>query len=259
MLNMNIDQTKHHHNRLNDYTSVLGVGIEFAFQPIVDLHQTRIIGYEALVRGRDGESASNIIDGVRPENLAYFDQACRNRAIQDASKVGITNYLFLNCTQITPERLDLALSATSAQCDEWGISPRRITLEFSNLQRLGSPRELAAVRQQANACGFRILSDNFGKSEAGLKRLAVFRPELLKLDRELIDRVASSQRRKSIVLGVAATCRALDIDVIATGVERAEDINWLTEEAGIRYFQGYYFGRPQLGSASQVEVSAMEV
>lgn len=249
---LNIDHANHHHVRLQDYTSVIGVGIEFAFQPIVDLTRARIVGYEALVRGRDGESASSIIAGVLPDNQTYFDQACRNRAIQDAAALGIGKSLFLNCTQITPDNLDLALSATNDQCDEWGLAPDQIVLEFSSLSRLGGPRELAGVRDRANACGFRVLADNFGTGEAGLKRLAVFRPELLKLDRELVDRVAGSPRRKGIVLGIVATCRALGIDVIATGVERGEDVDWLSSHAEIRYFQGYYFARPQLKAIPEV-------
>ena len=252
---ISIDFTNHHQVRLHDYTSVIGVGIQFAFQPVVDLEEARIVGFEALVRGRDGEPASSIIAGVLPENLSYFDQACRSRAIQDAASLAIEKDLFLNCTQITPDNLNMALTATRQQCEAHNVRAGQVVLEFSSLDRLGSPRELAAVREQANARGFRVLADNYGSGEAGLKRLAVFRPELVKLDRELINRVASSRRRQSMVLGIVATCRALDIDVIATGVERAEEVDWLSEQAGIRYFQGYYFARPQLKAAPRVETS----
>lgn len=250
---LHVQESNHHHDRLADYTRVIGVGIQFAFQPLVHLGLSRVIGYEALVRGRSGEPAASIIANVRPENLGYFDQACRTRAIHDAQSVGLRNDLFLNCTELTPQNLDLALRTTSEQSIAAGIGPESIVLEFSSLKKLGSPRELAAVRALAQDWGFRVLADNFGAGEAGLKRLAVFRPDYVKLDRELINQVHRSRTRQAIVVGVAATCRALGIEVIAAGVERWEDLIWLRESAGIECFQGYYFARPELNQKPLVD------
>lgn len=241
------------HCRLSDYTNVIGVGIQFAFQPLVDLNGAKIIGYEALVRGRSGEPASSIIANVLPENLGYFDQACRSRAVQDAAELGISSDLFLNCTEVSPDNLGLALSATREQAVANGFSPSQIILEFSSLVRLGNPRELAGVRDRANACGFRVLADNFGTGEAGLKRLAVFQPEFIKLDREIINQVHTSRRRQAMIQGLVATCRALGTEVIATGVERAEEVEWLHDKAGINFFQGYYFARPELQAKPTVD------
>lgn len=248
-----VDASVGHQIRLSDYTAVIGVGIQFAFQPLVNLEGSRIFGYEALVRGRSGEPASSIIANVRPENLGYFDQACRSRAIQDAAELGISSSLFLNCTQINPDNLGLALSATRDQAELSGLSVQQVVLEFSSLVRLGNPRELANVRDRANACGFRVLADNFGTGEAGLKRLAVFQPEFIKLDREIINQVHASRRRQAMILGLVATCKALGTEVIATGVERAEEVEWLHEQAGINCFQGYYFARPQLQAKPVVD------
>ncbi len=239
--------------KLGDYTEVIGVGIEFAFQPLVQLGAGRVFGYEALVRGRSGEPASSIIANVRPENLAYFDQACRTRAIQDAAKLGVRSNLFLNCTQITPGNLDQMLSVTRREADQSGFDRGQIVLEFSSLARLGNPRELAAVRDKAEALGFRVLADNFGTGEAGLKRLVVFRPDFIKLDREVVNGIHASRRRQAMALGMVATCRALDIEVIAAGVERAEEVEWLKNHADVDHFQGYYFARPEIQAKPEVD------
>ncbi len=244
--------------RLAHYTSVIGMGIQFAFQPVVDLARSRISGYEALVRGRSGEPAGSIIANVLPENLAFFDQACRSRAIKNAAGLGMESCLFLNCTQINPGNLELALATTREQVDLEGLAPQQIVLEFCSLSRLGNPRELSAVRDHAHAQGFRVLADNFGTGEAGLKRLAVFRPDFVKLDREIINLIHSSRRRQAIVLGIVGMCRALDIELIATGVEREEEVDWLKEKAGITNFQGYYFARPELMAKPQVDPSLLK-
>lgn len=244
--------TTGHDPKLSEYTDVIGVGIEFAFQPLVQRSEGNVFGYEALVRGRSGELASSIIANVRPENLVYFDQACRSRAIQDAAALGIRSNLFLNCTQITPGNIDQMLAVTREQADRFGFDRGQVVLEFSSLVRLGNPRELVAVREKANAAGFKILADNFGTGEAGLKRLVISQPEFIKLDREVVNRIHTSRRRQAMVLGMVATCRALNIEVIATGVERIEEVEWLQHNAHINHFQGYYFARPEVQAKPQV-------
>lgn len=230
--------------RLDDYLAVLDVGIQFAFQPLIDQQTGRIVGHEALVRGCSGESPAQIIASVRPENLFYFDQACRLGAIREAARLGLEGNLHINCTEIDPDNLGLALASTAEAVEVSGLRAEQIVLEFSALERLGSPRELAQVRARANRYGFRIAADNFGTGEAGLKRLAVARPEFVKLDRELIAGIDSSLRRQAMVLGVLASCRALGVEVIAAGVEKEAEIEWLVR-AGVRRFQGYFFGRPE--------------
>lgn len=231
-------------NRLNDYADVIDVGIRFAFQPLVNVNGDQTIGHEALVRGLYGESAHEIIGGVRPENLFYFDQACRMRAIADADRAGLQGTLHLNCTEVDATNLEPALQATRMAVADSALNPEQIVLEFASLARLGNPRQLAGVREQANRYGFRVLADNFGVGEAGLKRLAVLRPEFVKLDRELISNVHSSPRRQAMVCGIVATSKALGITPIAAGVERAEEVEWLAN-IGVNQFQGYFFGRPQ--------------
>ncbi len=240
--------------RFNDYADVIDVGLRFAFQPVVDSDGDSTLGHEALVRGLYGESAQEIIASIRPENLFFFDQACRIRAIEDASSAGLTGTLHLNCTEVDADTLELALVSTAEAVANSGLEPSQIILEFSSLARLGNPRQLAEVRTRANQYGFRILADNFGVGEAGLKRLAVLRPEFVKLDRELISKVHNSPRRQAMVCGIVATCQALGIVPIAAGVERAAEVEWLSN-AGVEHFQGYYFAHPEFADqADQAEL-----
>jgi EAL domain-containing protein (putative c-di-GMP-specific phosphodiesterase class I) len=243
--------------RLEDYLAVLDVGIRFAFQPLVEARTGRTFGHEALVRGCGGESPAQIIASVRPENLFYFDQACRLGAIREADRQGLRGDLHINCTEVDPDNLEHALASTARAVDASRYRHSQIVLEFSTLERLGSPRQLASVRARANAYGFRVAADNFGTGEAGLKRLAVLRPEFVKLDRELITGIERSPRRQAMVLGVIASCRALGIGVIAAGIESKPEIEWL-ETAGVDGFQGYWFGRPRLADEGEVHTESFQ-
>lgn len=251
MTDLNVDRNMG--NRLSDYASVIDVGIRFAFQPLIDADSGTPSGHEALVRGLSGESPGEIIAGVRPENLFFFDQACRMRAVLDAEALGLEGRLHLNCTEVDPATLDAALSATAEAVSRTRLEPQRIVLEFSSLERLGNPRQLANVRARANDCGFRVLADNFGVGEAGLKRLAVFRPEFVKLDRELTSTIHRSARRQAMISGIVATCQALGTVPIAAGVEQAAEAEWL-RAAGIEQFQGFHFARPCLEPAPAEEM-----
>jgi len=234
---------------VSDCTEAVDSGIRFAFQPIYDRRDGRRIGYEALVRGLRGESAATVIAAIRPANRYAFDQACRMRALETAARLGLEGDLHLNCSRITPDNVAVAVATTRECAVAHGIDPGRIVLEFSNLELLGNPRQLDDAHRIARAARFRVLADNIGSGEVGLKRLAVFRPSYAKLDRSLIRGIEASPRRQAIVHGILATCRALDIEVIATGIENRAEADWL-ERAGVRLAQGYLFGAPSLRPAA---------
>lgn len=69
--------------------AALGFAFTMAFQPIVDLRTRRLFAYEALVRGTDGASAASVLALVNDHNRYRFDQACRIRAIELASRLGL--------------------------------------------------------------------------------------------------------------------------------------------------------------------------
>jgi EAL domain-containing protein (putative c-di-GMP-specific phosphodiesterase class I) len=75
-----------------------GTEIDFsmAFQPIVDIDEKKIFGYEALVRGPNQESAGFILDKLNDKNRYYFDQAIRVKAIRTAVALKLDSVLSIN-------------------------------------------------------------------------------------------------------------------------------------------------------------------
>lgn len=229
----------------------------FAFQPIIDLDDYTVHGHEALVRGASGESADEVLASIRPEGRHQFDEACRHRALEIAARLEITGALHINCSTVTPERLETTLESTGATAEACDIDSARVVLEFNRLEPLGSPLELDRVRQAANRSGFRVLADNFGASEVGMKRLVVFQPQWLKLDRNLIQRIHCSERRQALVSGVLGTCRMLNIEVIASGIEDEDELEWL-RNAGVQYAQGYLLGRPTYEAVPRFDAQRLQ-
>lgn len=233
---------------IDDFADAVDAGFSFAFQPIVAMESLEILGHEALVRGLDGSSAASVISAIAPDNLYGFDQACRMRALELAARLAVDGDIHLNCSAIDPDNLPLTIEATRESVQRLDIEPSRVVLEFGNLERLGNPRQLDATRSQVERAGFRVLADNIGTLEVGLKRLVVFKPEYAKLDRSLIRGIPESPRRQAIVHGLVATCCALGIKLIAGGIETEGERSWLYS-AGVRIAQGFLFARPEFERA----------
>jgi EAL domain-containing protein (putative c-di-GMP-specific phosphodiesterase class I) len=75
--------------------------------------------------------------------------------------------------------------------------------------------------------------------------LADFRPDVIKLDMHLVRGIAEDPARRAIIAGIMHIARALDLTVLAEGVEAEKEVSVL-RAAGIRLFQGYYFARPEV-------------
>lgn len=229
--------------RLGDLDEVLAAEMRFAFQPILNLDQDRVIGHEALVRGINGESAAKVIGAISARHRYRFDQTCRNQALRAAARAGLDGMLHLNCSRLTRATLYDSLHETWETAEHCGLDPQRVVLELSNLELLGDPRRLDEARKQMCAAGFKMLADNVGCGEVGLKRLAVFRPNFAKIDRSLVQNIDRCTRRQAILVGIHATCNTLGVELIAGGVETEAERDWL-RGAGIHLGQGFLFAKP---------------
>jgi EAL domain-containing protein (putative c-di-GMP-specific phosphodiesterase class I) len=91
--------------------------------------------------------------------------------------------------------------------------------------------------------GFKTAIDDFGAGYSGLNLLAEFQPDLIKLDMELTRRIDSDEVRQAIVRGILGVCQALQIEVVAEGIETIAEFETL-RGMGVPYMQGYLLARP---------------
>ena len=206
-----------------------------AFQPIVDVETGRAFAYEALVRGVDGASAYEILSSVNETNRYAFDQACRVKAIETAMEAGLMQYSPLACIQLT---------LTTARRASLPID--RLIFEFTENEQMGSPEHVSSIIDTYKQIGFTVAVDDFGAGHSGLDMFARFHPDEIKLDMELIRGIDQDHRRRAIVRAIVRMCKELETLVIAEGIENAQEASAL-RELGVRYHQGYWYARPQLG------------
>ena len=215
----------------------------FAFQPIVDIQEKCVWSYEALVRGTNGESAYSVLERVDDNNRYRFDQACRVKIIQLASRLEMKQKLNINFFPNAVYKPELCIRTTLAVAKETGFPIENIVFEITEGERITDEEHLINIIEAYKHLGFSIAIDDFGAGYAGLNLLATYQPDSIKLDIVLIKEIHKHFPRQAIVRAIIGVCKELNIDLIAEGVETVEEYQFL-KGLGIRYFQGYYFARP---------------
>jgi EAL domain-containing protein (putative c-di-GMP-specific phosphodiesterase class I) len=219
-----------------------------AFQPILDTKSASVWGYEALIRGIHGEGAASILNRVQPAQRYKFDQACRVKAIELASRLfpapeGQPPRLSINFLPGAVYEPAACLRATLAAARKHDFPREAIMFEFTENEMVRDTRHLQNIISEYRRQGFVTAIDDFGAGYAGLGLLADFQPDLIKLDMELIRGIDTSKARQAIVAGVMHIARELEIEVLAEGVETEAEFVVL-KAAGVTLFQGYWFAKP---------------
>jgi EAL domain-containing protein (putative c-di-GMP-specific phosphodiesterase class I) len=238
-------------NEWDVFNGDMGFQFSFAFQPIVDVRNREIISYEALVRGPHGESSASVFAQVPKHEIIRFDGMCRRKAISLASRLKISNSLNLNLMAQSIYEIDLSITATFQASIQCGIPTENIIFEVLESESLTEQWTLIRYLRLIQEFGFATAIDDFGAGYSGLKLLAEYQPHFIKLDRHLIGNIQGDFVRQRIFSGIKKICDSLCIEIVAEGVENANEYHWLND-AGISIFQGYYFAKPAFEALPEV-------
>ena len=217
--------------------------ITMAFQPIVDVTNGAVFAYEALVRGVDGSGAATVMAAVTHENRFAFDQLCRRRAVELASALGITSRVSINFMPNAVYQPALCLGTTLAAARRFQFPVEKIMFEVTEGEQIEDRPHLVNILNEYKRQGFITAIDDFGAGHSGLNLLAEFQPDVIKLDMELIRNIDASRSRQAIVTCVTRLAHALEVAVIAEGVETRDELTAL-RKLGIKLVQGYLLARP---------------
>jgi len=223
------------------------------FQPIVNLFDGSVMGYEALARP-EGFAAMDSVEAVFESartsgQIRDLDWVCRRRAVEDAKQLPEGSALFLNISAsalLDPvhsvDQLLLLLRAA-------GRPPETIVLEITEHERIRDYDVLAQVLASYRAEGICFALDDVGEGHSTLELLAASASEYLKLGRSLT--MTSTRVGSRAAMDATLTfARVTGAVVIAEGVEN-EFVADLMKAAGVRFGQGFGLGSPT--SAAELE------
>lgn len=218
-----------------------------AFQPIVDVICAGVFAYEALVRGVNGESAYEMFAGVGEAERYNFDQLCRVRAVELASKLGLVERDACLSINVLPNAAvgesTACVQRTLEAAQRVGLPTDRIIFEFTEGEPLVNHEELLWVIRNYREMGFRTAIDDFGAGYSGLTLLTRFQPDLIKLDMALIRSIDHDPVRRAVVGGILHICEDLGIAVVAEGLETPGEFRAL-RDLGLSLLQGFLFAAP---------------
>lgn len=217
-----------------------------AFQPIIDFDNNgTLFAYEALVRGVDGEGAKQVLGSIAWADRLAFDAACRTKAVELASSFGLKCRLSVNISAEAMCNRRYGLHDTLKAASRVGWPSERLIFELSE----NDPISPVPVRRWIASCrnrGVMVTLDHFGAGYAGLGTLLALRPDIVKLDRNLVQGIDKDAGRQASVKNVVNVCLSFGASVIAEGVETSNELRMLLQ-LGINLMQGYLLSKPGVG------------
>ncbi len=223
-------------------------GLHSLFQPIVCLSERRILGYEALSRGPSNSplhSPINLFAVARQAGrLTELEVACRESACRRFSQQQLDGKLFLNVSPGSLLEPQYQSGRTLKMLHDLGLSPSRVVIELTEQTPTDDFQLLFNALHHYRDMGFSIALDDLGAGYSSLRLWSELRPDYVKIDRHFIDGIHLDAVKREFVGSILQIARASRAQVIAEGIELAEELKVLTE-MGVDLVQGYLLGRPQ--------------
>ncbi|MGI0152512.1 EAL domain-containing protein [Pseudidiomarina sp. WS423] len=234
----------------------LGFDIKMAFQPIVDWHKQAIVAYEALVRGPEGQGAGWVFERINDDNRYYFDQACRVKAIETATRLGCQAYLNINFLPNAVYSPETCIKATIEAADLYGFDLTKLVFEVTESEQIIDKNHLQRIFSSYSKRGFKTAIDDYGSGYARMDWLVDLRPDILKLDMQLIRDIEQHPDQQKMVKQVVQQCLLQGTQVLAEGIETRGELDCILA-LGIHLVQGYYFAKPELEHLASVPFSSL--
>jgi diguanylate cyclase (GGDEF)-like protein len=221
-----------------------------AFQPKVDPRTGRVTGAEALARWHHPVLGAVPPDEfiplaehsglVRPLTLHVLELALRRRAAWARSGHDLHVAVNLSPNSLLDVELPEVVARLLAQT---GNPPAALTLEITESTILADPAGSLATLERLNALGVKLSIDDFGTGYSSLGRLRELPIHEVKIDRSFVSRIAVDHRDRAVVRSAVQLGHALDLEVVAEGVEDADTYAYLARE-GCDVVQGYHVSPP---------------
>lgn len=222
------------------------------FQPKVHLTSGQVAGFEALIRWVED-------DGTVQAPGTFIALASELGLVDD-----ITHFVLQDVVHELPRLLQrfgphVAVSiniaarqagdvefmkTVMAQIEESGLA-RHIVLELTEDALVATQRFQRHVLPRLRTMGVRVSIDDFGTGYSSLSTLADITADEVKVDRAFVTSIHERPRSQGILKAIESLCGALQIDMVAEGVETEEERRYLAQHTSIRCAQGFLFARPQ--------------
>ncbi|MFM9835996.1 MAG: EAL domain-containing protein [Methylophilaceae bacterium] len=228
------------------------------YQPKVDLNSKQIVGVEALLRWSNTDlgsvSPDKFIQLAEETNLILpigewvLRNACKQAVVWQKAGLGeLLMAVNLSARQFKQENL---IESIKAILVETGLKAEFLELELTESLFMNDSGNALKILHEIKSLGIKLSVDDFGTGYSSLSYLNNLPLDTLKIDKSFTDDIILKNKRVPIVDTIIALGKNLNLQIVAEGVESAEQVAYLTAH-GCDQIQGYYFSRPE--SADKIE------
>lgn len=216
-----------------------GVGLKMVYQPIVDLVNGAVAGFEALSRFH--------AEPQRGPDIWFAEAARIGLGVPLEAKAAS---LALHALRLMPGGPYLALNfsaetilSSALESLLEGFPLDRVVLEITEHESIEHYAELAEKLQPLRDAGLRISADDVGAGYANFRHILNLAPDMIKLDLTLTRNIDSDSSRRALASALIAFAEKTGCAIVAEGIETEAELDTL-RGLGVRIAQGYLLGKP---------------
>jgi|WetSurMetagenome_2_1015567.scaffolds.fasta_scaffold00008_132 EAL domain-containing protein (putative c-di-GMP-specific phosphodiesterase class I) len=225
--------------------------VTIVFQPILFVKKQCVLGYEALARatgpgGTPVPPADLFVMAIAEQKTVTLDRLCRAKAMESFAAhrevLGRESILFVNFESSILDKGVLGSGAVVSAARKSGLLPGNIVIEI-NESKVHDVSCLEAFVENHRKRGFLVALDDLGTGDSNLVRVPRLRPNIIKLDRELIRDLDRDFFKQQTVKSLAHLSRQIGAILLAEGVETQGEAD-AALDLGAELAQGFYFAKP---------------
>ncbi len=222
-------------------------GLSLLAQPIIDVSTNEIQAWEMLSRGPKGTSLENPLSlfsvARQTGKLFELEMIVLEKAFKQVVDTGCRQNIFINFTPVTLGNPRLIREVNKFLIKYSEINPKRIILEITERDSIEGETFFTGNIKKLRALGFRLAIDDTGAGYASLHTISEIMPEIIKIDRSVIQNIDTNKVKESMLKGLLLIAKETGALVVAEGIENESEAAVLTRNK-VDLAQGYFYARP---------------
>ncbi|MGG3468079.1 EAL domain-containing protein [Neobacillus pocheonensis] len=221
--------------------------IKLLAQPIIDVATKEIRAWEMLSRGPKGTGLENpmpLFSVARQTGMLYeLEMIIIEKVLEQIKVTRCRQDIFVNCTPLTLGNLRFTRDLKSLMLKYTSISPKQITIEVTESDSIEGLKNFNYNIKMLRLMGFKIAVDDTGAGYSSLSTISEIMPDIIKIDRSLIQNIHQNSLKESMLKGLLLVAREAGSLVVAEGIENAEEASVLTRNK-VDLAQGNFYSPP---------------
>ena len=227
------------------YRAVLaGRKLHAVYQPVVSIKDNDVVGYEALIRGPEGElERPDVLFAVAEEAdmTLELESLCLETIFAKLPRAVSGKKLFVNAS---PRLLGHSVFLDQRNLDNMRRAHPDVVMEVSEKEVVHDYPAFRETLDRLRHAGLQIAIDDAGSGYSGLESILQLRPEYIKVATSIVRNLHADTIKRQVITALATLGEQIQAPLIAEGIEQREELDSLLA-LGVRMGQGYLLGKPQ--------------